>query len=125
MIPSACDSGFSGAHILPPDQEVAPPSTGAFSATTTSRPWYAAVTAPERPAAPAPTTRRSHSRVRPAPPLISPPALAVGPDEQTQGHDAHDREQGHELPDVRALVDDDVHAEDRREGGHRQRDRGD
>ena len=26
-IPSACDSGFSGAHIQPPDHDVAPPST--------------------------------------------------------------------------------------------------
>ena len=37
-IPSAWDSGFSGAHIQPPDHAVAPPSTGAFSATTTSSP---------------------------------------------------------------------------------------
>ena len=37
-IPSACESGFSGAHIQPPDHAVAPPSTEAFSATTTSSP---------------------------------------------------------------------------------------
>ena len=40
---------------------VAPPSTGAFSATITFRPWYAAVTAAARPAAPPPTTSRSQS----------------------------------------------------------------
>jgi hypothetical protein len=42
-----------------------------------------------------------------------------------RGHDAHDGKQGDELPDVGALVDDDVHAEDRRQGRHRQSDRGD
>src|SRR4051812_43037550 len=67
MIPSAWDSGFSGAHIQPPDHEVAPPRTGAFSATTTFRPWWAAVTAPASPAAPPPTTRRSQSILRSCP----------------------------------------------------------
>ena len=38
-MPSACDNGFNGAHIHPPDQDVAPPSTGAFSATITFSPW--------------------------------------------------------------------------------------
>ena len=37
-IPSACDNGFNGAHIQPPDQAVAPPSTDAFSATITVSP---------------------------------------------------------------------------------------
>ena len=66
-IPSACDSGFSGAHIQPPDQAVAPPSTGAFSATMTFSPWWAAVTAADSPAAPPPTTSRSHSMAPPEP----------------------------------------------------------
>ena len=60
-MPSAWDSGFSGAHIQPPDQAVAPPSTDAFSATMTFSPWYAAVTAADRPAAPPPITSRSQS----------------------------------------------------------------
>ena len=33
-MPSACESGFNGAHIQPPDHAVARPSTAAFSTTT-------------------------------------------------------------------------------------------
>src|SRR5690349_14528639 len=73
-MPSACDSGFSGTHIQPPDQAVAPPTTGAFSATSTSSPCQAAVTAADRPAAPAPTTSRSQSRGSAA--TVAPPARA-------------------------------------------------
>ena len=61
VIPARCASGFSGVHIQPPDHAVVPPNTGSFSATITSRPCQAAVTAADRPPAPDPTTRRSHS----------------------------------------------------------------
>src|SRR6476469_5555698 len=64
MIPSARDSGLSGAHIQPPDHAVAPPRVDAFSVTITSRPSCAAVTAAESPPAPPPATSRSHSTVR-------------------------------------------------------------
>ena len=37
-MPSAWDSGLSGAHIQPPDHAVAPPRTAAFSATITVSP---------------------------------------------------------------------------------------
>src|SRR4051794_9565146 len=59
--PSARASGFSGTHIQPPDHAVAPPQVASFSATTTRRPCQAAVTAADRPAAPAPITSRSQS----------------------------------------------------------------
>ncbi|MNC41054.1 hypothetical protein D3C75_898020 [compost metagenome] len=62
-MPARRASGLHGTHIQPPDQAVAPPNTGSFSTTTTFWPCQAAVTAADRPAAPEPMTRTSHSSV--------------------------------------------------------------
>ncbi len=53
--------GWFGIHSQPPERAVVPPKRGAFSATITSRPCLAAVTAADSPPAPEPTTRTSHS----------------------------------------------------------------
>src|SRR6476469_9352181 len=63
-IPSARDSGLSGAHIQPPDHAVAPPRVDAFSVAAVSLTKKATVTAAESPPAPPPATSRSHSTVR-------------------------------------------------------------
>ena len=67
--------GVPAPRILPPLRVVEPPVTPVFSSTRTLAPASLAVTAADRPAAPAPTTTTSTSKVSSAGALFSTTAL--------------------------------------------------
>jgi hypothetical protein len=69
--------------------------------------------------------RRGERRPAPGEAGVLPPSLAFGPDEQDGRHHEHDQQEHGQRQPVGGVVDDDVHAEHRGEGGDRQGDGGD
>jgi hypothetical protein len=59
--PARLAGALQGIHIQPPERAVVPPKTGSFSTSTIFCLCLAATTAVERPPAPEPITRTSHS----------------------------------------------------------------